>query len=92
MAYSGSVAAASSAEYTATASALCLPAPYVKVLPEDFVILVENLFTIVHIWKGSRHLYFGRFLDRFVVYTQTREPLKIPVDLEGDKITKTIRL
>lgn len=80
------------AAQAATASALCLPAPLVKVTPDDFVELVANLFTIVHARDGGHHVYLGRYLDRFVVYTRTPTPLKVPVEIEAQKIAKTIRL
>jgi hypothetical protein len=93
MAYIGATSAATAAAaHSAAASALCLPAPYLRISPADFIGMSENLYTIVHVLYGSNHLYFGRFLDRFVVYTKTPHPLKVPVDVEGEKITKTIRI
>ena len=93
MAYIGATSAATAAAaHNAAASALCLSAPYLRVAPADFIDLVPHLYTIVHVPYRSNHLYFGRFLDRFVVYTKTRHPLKVPVDVEGEKITKTIRI
>lgn len=93
MAYVGATAGAgAAAAQNAAASALCLSAPLLRVAPADFIELAPNLFTIVHVRKGSNHLYFGRFLDRFVVYAKTPHLLAIPVDVEAEKITKTIRL
>ena len=89
---SGAGAAAAAAAHDAAASALCLSAPLLQVSPADFVALVPNLFTIVHASKGSHNYYFGWFLDRFVVYTKTPQWLKVPVDVEAEKITKTIQL
>jgi hypothetical protein len=95
MAYIGATAgagAAAAAAHNAAASALCLAAPLLRVSPADFIALVPNLFTIVHVSEDSHNFYFGRFLDRFVVYTKAPQWLKVPVDVEAEKITKTIRL
>lgn len=93
MGYIGATSgAAAAAAHNAAASAVCLSAPLLRVSPADFIALVPNLFTIVHVLKGSHNFYFGRFLDRFVVYTKTPQRLKVPVDVEAEKITKTIQL
>ena len=94
MAYVGASAAttAAIAAQIATASALALPAPLIKVTPDTFLELVADLFTIVHGKDGSHHVYLGRYQDQFVIYTRTPTPLKVPVELEAIKITKTIRL
>lgn len=76
----------------AIASALCLPTVLVKVTPETFLSFSDDLFSIVHVRDRSHHVYFGWYLDRFLVYTRSPKPLKVIVEVDSIKITKTIRL
>ena len=78
MAYGGTSAAMAAHAHNLTISASCLPAPLIKVSHETFVQMAGALFTIVHARERSRHVYFGRYLDRFVVYTRTATPLSVP--------------
>jgi hypothetical protein len=91
MAY-GVGASAAIAAQMATASALCLPAPLIKVNPNTFLELVADLFTIVHGRDRGYHVYLGRYLDQFVIYTRTSTPLQVPVEIKALQIAKTIRL
>jgi hypothetical protein len=90
MAYAATTAAIAAQQ--AMASALCLPTSLIKVTPETFLNLSNDLFSIVHGRDRSHHVYFGRYLDCFLIYTRSPKPLKVVVEVESIKITKTIRL
>jgi hypothetical protein len=86
------ILAITAAQQRVITSGRCLLGPLVRVSPDIFLELIASIFTIVHIKTHSRHLYMGRFIDHFVIYTLARTPLDVPVDVEAEKITKTIHL
>lgn len=92
MAHVGATTAVVIHSQNLTISASCLPAVLIKVSPGTFVQIASSLFTIVYARDRSRHVYFGRYLDRFVVYTRTATPLPVQVEIEAKKLSKTIGL
>lgn len=92
MAYMGASAAAAAHSNTLAISASCLSAVLIKVSPETFVQMASSLFAIVYARDRSRHVYFGRYLDRFVVYTRTATLLPVQIEIEAIKLSKTIGL
>ena len=92
MAHAGATSAAAIHSQRRRMSASCLSGVLIKVSPETFVQMASSLFTIVYARDHSRHVYLGRYLDRFVVYTRTATLLPVQVEIEAKKLSKTIGL
>lgn len=92
MAYVGSSAAAQAAYLFASGS--CLPQPLVRVSPTIFVSLKQRIITIIHSKKrrGSQHIYFGILDDQIIIYTLSRTELAVTIDIEAEKLCKTLSL
>ncbi|MFX1474597.1 MAG: hypothetical protein ACFFCO_03835 [Promethearchaeota archaeon] len=75
-------------------SGSCLPQPLVKVSPEVFISLKTRIVTVVHgkTGRASQHIYFGILDDQIIIYTLSRTELAITIDIEAEKICKTLSL
>lgn len=94
MAYAGAAGTVAVQQQQIWASGSCLPKPLVRVSSTVFISLKRRIMTVIHgrTGRGSQHIYFGILDDQVIVYTLTKTELALTIDIEAEKICRTLRL